>query len=30
VPSGRGQPHPPGMTVTDTASADMVFLKCLQ
>jgi hypothetical protein len=25
VPSGRGQPHPPGDVVTDHAAADMLF-----
>ena len=25
VPEGLGQPHPPGVTVTDPAAADMLF-----
>jgi hypothetical protein len=25
VPEGRGQPHPPGVTVTDPATADALF-----
>jgi hypothetical protein len=25
IPSGRGQPHPPGTTVTDVAAADALF-----
>jgi hypothetical protein len=30
VPSGRGQPHPPGNVVTDIPGADMLFQKWLK
>lgn len=30
VPSGRAQPHPPGMTVTDVPGADDLFSRWLQ
>jgi hypothetical protein len=30
VPSGRGQPHPPGIVVTDIPSADQLFQTWLQ
>jgi hypothetical protein len=30
IPSGRGQPHPPGVTVTDIPGAEALFLKWLQ
>jgi hypothetical protein len=30
VPEGRGQPHPPGITVTDPTSADALFTMWLQ
>jgi hypothetical protein len=30
VPSGRGQPHPPGVTVTDIPEADTLFRTWLQ
>lgn len=30
VPSGRGQPHPPGVSVTDLAEADELFRMWLQ
>jgi hypothetical protein len=30
IPSGRGEPHPPGTTVTDPAGADQLFLDWLK
>ena len=30
VPSGRGQPHPPGITVTDAKTADALFTQWLK
>jgi hypothetical protein len=30
VPSGRGQPHPPGQTVTDIPAAETLFTTWLK